>query len=109
MGYYRAIDSGVLDDVIGRFAEDACYERGGYPPILGAAGLREFYAEVRIIEEGEHLIDQVLVSGDNAAVTGTFSGRSRDGAVLQIGFADFFVFCRGLIQGRKTYFLIKGV
>ncbi|NYI99653.1 ketosteroid isomerase-like protein [Nocardioides thalensis] len=107
--YYRAVDAGDIEGVLECFAEDARYDRGGYPPLQGAADLRRFYAHDRVIASGRHRVERILVDGRTAAALGTFQGTSKSGDALDIRFADFFVFHDDLIGQRTTYFLTAGV
>lgn len=103
--YYAAVDSGDVDAVVACFSADATYRRPGYDPIVGEAGLREFYGGVRVIVSGAHTLDEVVVQGATAAVRGRFAGRLRDGSDSSVGFADFFTFDEaGRIRERRTYF-----
>ncbi|WP_307781357.1 nuclear transport factor 2 family protein [Agilicoccus flavus] len=104
-GYYTAVDSGDVDAVLACFSEDAVYRRPGYEPIVGSAGLREFYGGVRVISSGAHELDEVVVQGMSAATRGVFTGRLRDGSDTRVGFADFFGFDdAGRIRTRSTFF-----
>lgn len=109
LAYYKAVDSGNNEALLAMFHPDAVYHRGGYPPIEGAKALRDFYENVRIIAEGRHRLDSVIVAEDQVAVRGSFAGISRDGQSLSAEWADFFVLEGGLIKERFTYFFSGGV
>lgn len=109
LAYYEAVDSGDTHRVLSMFRPDAVYRRGGYAPIEGAAELRDFYDNVRIIDSGEHTVHSVICEGSRAAVRGRFDGVSRGGEQLAVEWADFFDYDGDLIRERTTYFFTAGV
>lgn len=103
--YYQTVDTRSAEDVVALFASTAVYRRPGYEPLVGSAELLAFYGGVRVIAEGHHTIDAVLVDGDQAAVQGRFDGVLRDGQRVGVRFADVFRFdADGLVAERDTYF-----
>lgn len=101
--YYRLVDAGAYDDLIGLFADDVRYDRPGQGTIEGIDALERFYREERPLSDGHHEVETVLVDDGTAAVRGTFSGR-QDGESVSLGFADFHTFDDdGLIAHRVTY------
>ncbi|MBW8485694.1 nuclear transport factor 2 family protein [Actinomadura parmotrematis] len=109
LAYYDAVDAGDNEALLAMFHPEAVYRRGGYPPIEGAAALRHFYENVRIIAKGEHAVDSAVWQGEHVAARGTFRGLSRDDEDLSAEWADFFTFEDGLIRHRTTYFFAPGV
>lgn len=108
--YYEAVDGGDVPAVLECFADDAVYRRPGYAPLRGREALERFYREERVIADGEHTLDAVVVQGRGAAVRGTFAGSLRDGRHVEIGFADFFIIDEhGRVAERHTYFERPGV
>ena len=89
--YYALVDAGDVDGVVGCFAEDAVYHRPGYAPMEGRAALAEFYGGERVIADGRHELDEVVVEGRRVAVHGRFVGTLKDGSAARVGFADFWV------------------
>lgn len=89
--YYALVDAGDVDGVVGCFAEDAVYHRPGYAPMEGRAALAEFYGGERVIADGRHELDEVVVDGRRVAVHGRFVGTLKDGSAARVGFADFWV------------------
>lgn len=89
--YYELVDAGDVEGVVGCFADDAVYHRPGYAPMVGAEALRAFYSGERVIADGRHVLDELVVDGERVAVHGRFSGTLRDGSAAQVGFADFWV------------------
>ncbi|NLE71169.1 MAG: nuclear transport factor 2 family protein [Actinomycetales bacterium] len=89
--YYELVDAGDVDGVVGCFAEDAVYHRPGYAPMEGRAALAEFYGGERVIADGRHELDEVVVEGRRVAVHGRFVGTLKDGSAARVGFADFWV------------------
>lgn len=103
--YYPTVDSGDAEAVAALFAEDAVYARPGYQPLRGRAAILAFYTGDRVIAEGRHTVDRVLVAGGRAAVQGRFDGVLKDGSEVAVEFADFFdVDDAGAFTERTTYF-----
>ncbi|WP_114202795.1 nuclear transport factor 2 family protein [Janibacter anophelis] len=103
--YYALVDAGDVDGVVGCFAEDAVYHRPGYAPMEGRAALAEFYGGERVIADGRHELDEVVVEGRRVAVHGRFVGTLKDGSAARVGFADFWVLDEAdRATERRTYF-----
>lgn len=103
--YYNAVDAGDVPALLDCFAADAVYRRPGYAPLRGREALERFYRGERVIAEGRHTLDAVVVQGRGAAVRGTFAGTLRDGRHVEVGFADFFTLDeQGRVAERHTYF-----
>jgi ketosteroid isomerase-like protein len=100
--YYERIDADDYEGVFDLFAEDVTYHRPGRPPIEGLDALRSFYREERPLSGGEHVVEAVVVDGDQAAARGRFVGE-QDGEAVAFGWADFHVFADGRIVERHTY------
>ena len=107
--YYDLVDSGDHETMLTLFADDVIYERGGTEPIRGIEAMRRFYAGERIIAQGRHELDQILVQGDWVVVRGRFNGRLKDGQEVAVRFADFHQVRDGRIQRRYTYFMDRFV
>jgi steroid Delta-isomerase len=105
LGYYDAVDQGSVEGVLKVFAPDATYHRPGYADMRDATQIEAFYRSKRRIVEGRHKVDRLVVDDDDVAVFGTFCGVLRDGARVDIGFADFFLLnSNGLVAQRRTFF-----
>lgn len=89
--YYELVDAGDVEGVVGCFADDAVYHRPGYAPMVGAEALHAFYSGERVIADGRHVLDELVVDGERVAVHGRFTGTLKDGSAAQVGFADFWV------------------
>lgn len=89
--YYEYVDSGDYESMFSLFADDVTYERPGQSILSGMAEFREFYREVRPLENGDHEVHEVVADGDTVAVRGEFTG-SQDGEEVSFGFADFHRF-----------------
>lgn len=98
--YYELVDAGDLEGLLALFHPEVRYERGGRPPIEGIHALRRFYEGERIIREGRHQLDAVLVEGDQVAVRGVFRGVLKTGEEVTVHFTDFHHFRDGLIWRR---------
>ncbi|MEW2624623.1 nuclear transport factor 2 family protein [Streptomyces sp. NPDC048106] len=107
--YYACVDAGKVDELVGLFAPDAVYERPGYPEMKGHSALTEFYESQRIIESGEHTLQQITADGTDVAVHGRFAGLLKDARRVELRFADFFTFADGLIARRTTFFYTRMV
>ncbi|MEW1902939.1 nuclear transport factor 2 family protein [Streptomyces sp. NPDC057242] len=101
---FQVVDSRTWDDLGEVFADDAVYERPGYPALEGLDRIRHFYEHERIIASGAHEVDQVTGGLAAAACWGRFRGASRDGTALDEGFADTYLVRDGKIAYRRTYF-----
>lgn len=89
--YYDLVDAGDVEGVLDVFAEDVVYHRPGYAPMVGRAALAAFYGGERVIADGRHTLEALLVDGSRVAVHGRFVGTLKDGREASVGFADFFV------------------
>jgi len=107
--YYQRVDAGDLEGLLALFHPEVRYERGGRDPIEGIDALRRFYESERLIREGRHQLDAVLVEGDQVAVRGVFRGILQTGEEVAVRFADFYRFRDGLIWRRYSYFMERFV
>ncbi|MFB6081335.1 MAG: nuclear transport factor 2 family protein [Halanaeroarchaeum sp.] len=100
--YYDGVDAEDYEAVFELFADDVTYHRPGQPAIEGMADFRSFYLEGRPLEDGEHVVHDVVVDGNTVAVRGTFAG-VQDGEEVSFGFADVHEFDGDRIVRRWTY------
>ncbi|ADU51924.1 protein of unknown function DUF1486 [Thermaerobacter marianensis DSM 12885] len=107
--YYQRVDAGDLEGLLALFHPEVVYERGGRPPIHGLDALRQFYIGERIVREGRHELERVLVEGPHVAVRGRFRGVLKSGEPVDVRFADFHHFRDGLIWRRYSYFMDRFV
>lgn len=89
--YYERVDAGDVAGVLDCFTDDAVYHRPGYDPMVGRESLAAFYGGDRVIADGRHSLDALLVDGNHVAVRGRFEGTLKDGSAARVGFCDFFV------------------
>jgi ketosteroid isomerase-like protein len=101
---FQIIDGGRWDDLGLVFAEDCVYRRPGYEALVGLTEIEHFYRHERIVDTGSHAVEGVVSGLGAAACWGRFSGRGRDGRMLDEGFADTYLVRDGLIVCRCTYF-----
>jgi ketosteroid isomerase-like protein len=102
---YELIDAGDIPAMLELFTEDATYRRPGYDPLVGRDELERFYRHERIISEGVHTPELVLVNGEHIAVHGRFRGMLKSGNSVEIEYAEFFtVTPEGRFATRETYF-----
>jgi len=103
--YYRLVDESDFAAVVGLFTPDCTYHRPGYDPIVGSFGLRRFFEEDQPIAGGRHDVTAIVADGDRIAVTGEFHGELRNGAPVDLKFADFFELAPdGRFARRDTFF-----
>lgn len=103
--YYQLVDAQDIAGLVDLFTADATYARPGYDTIVGHEGLSRFYAEERVIDDGQHVIQTLIAEDSRVAVNGEFHGRLRDGSDVHIRFADFFeLSVAGRFQRRDTFF-----
>jgi ketosteroid isomerase-like protein len=108
--FYRLVDLGDVPGLSALFTDDCAYHRPGYPPILGRHAMSHFYTHERVIREGTHELDVVVVDGNEAAVRGSFQGVLRDGSPVSHRFAEFFTLAAdGRFRGRETFFFTAHV
>jgi ketosteroid isomerase-like protein len=107
--YFRCVDAGDVEALLAVFADDAVYERPGYPPLEGIARIRAFYEGERVIDHGAHDVEGIVVEGDHAAAWGSFRGVSRAGAALEERWSDVYRFADGRIVYRRSHFFRPAV
>lgn len=101
--YYDLVDDEAYEELFELFSADIVYHRPGQEAIRGMDAFREFYEKDRPSEEGEHVIHDIIVEDDKAAVRGTFNGIQEESPV-EFDFADIhFLDGRGKIYERFTY------
>jgi len=105
---FRAVDARDWTALGSHFHPDLRYERPGFPPLLGRDQVLQFYREVRAIH-GAHQIEAIVIDGDAGASWGRFVGQKRDGAPVDIQYADCYRFRDGLLWRRKSYFFVPQV
>lgn len=105
--YYELVDEGDVPGLVALFGENAVYRRPGYPPLRGRDDLHKFYSGERVIKEGKHTLDTVVVGDDGVAVHGRFNGTLHSGEAVETRFADFFHFNPdGTFSRRDTFFFV---
>ncbi|WP_068265921.1 nuclear transport factor 2 family protein [Janibacter limosus] len=103
--YYDLVDAADVEGVLDCFADDAVYHRPGYAPMIGRDALGAFYGGERVIADGRHELDEMVVDGRRVAVHGRFVGTLKDGSAAQVGFADFWVLDeQGRARTRHSFF-----
>ncbi len=102
--YYELVDAGDLEAMYELFHDRIVYRRPGYAPIEGKRFFRDFYEAFRVIADGRHEVENLVIEGERVAVQGSFEGTLKDGSRTSLRFADFFVFHDMTIIRRDTYF-----
>lgn len=106
---FRVIDGRDWDRLPEFFAAEAVYERPGYEPFAGLERLDRFYRHERVIASGRHLLEAVVMDGDNAACWGRFVGVHKDGSPIDESFADFYRLAENRVVHRKSFFFRPAV
>ncbi len=103
---YARVDAGDVEGLLDLFSDDVVYDRPGYPSLVGRDAFERFYRTARVIREGVHVPDSVVVDGDGrVAVQGRFTGVLKDGRAVDLRYADFFrAGADGRFDRRDTYF-----
>jgi len=101
---FRTIDARRWTELPAFFDPEIHYERPGYAPIDGLAALLDFYANVRIVACGEHVLSGITAHETRAACWGVFRGVSVTGKALEERFADIYSIRAGRVVTRTTYF-----
>lgn len=103
--YYQLVDNGDVPGLLRLFRNDILYVRPGYTHLVGLDALQSFYETERMIADGLHRICSTVQGDEEIAVRGEFEGRLKSGALVSVGFSDFFRFDpNGLFVERRTYF-----
>jgi len=103
---FKAIDSHdwvALEDI---YHHDAVYERGGYVPFVGVNAIMEFYRTARVLATGEHRLDRIVTEDSCSACWGRFEGRKKNGADVNVMFADVYRVESGKIIFRRSHFFV---
>lgn len=106
---FDAIDSREFDRLHEVCHPEIVYERPGYEAFSGMERLLRFYRDERIIASGKHHLTAVLVNDTHGACWGRFVGKARDGADLDVEFADTYEIEDGKIRRRKSFFYVPAV
>lgn len=102
---FRKIDARDWEALPSSFADDVVYERPGYPPLVGREAVMRFYRHERVIADGEHQLERVVLDDGGGACWGRLVGVHRDGSPLDERFADVYTLDeQGRIKTRRSYF-----
>ncbi|MDT0328086.1 nuclear transport factor 2 family protein [Nocardiopsis lambiniae] len=102
---YARVDAGDIEGLLELFSDDVVYDRPGYPSIVGRDAFERFYRQARVIREGTHTPESVVVGADGVAVQGRFEGVLKNGRSVSLRYADFFGTAPdGRFRRRDTYF-----
>jgi steroid Delta-isomerase len=104
--YYAGLRSMDVEQFVAAFAEDAVvYHPVGFPPYLTNDTRREFYNRlVAIFAAVSVEPDQIIITGDEAAVKWTARGATRGGGSLLLGGIDIVTINdAGKVQHLRSY------
>ena len=105
--FYTKIDDHDIAAALACFAGTAVYRRPGFEELEGLSAIEDFYRQVRDVGNGRHVVEAAIGTGDEIAIRGRFEGYFRDGAPLQMRFADFWKFAQGKVIERNSYLFQK--
>lgn len=103
LNYYTTVDAKDIPAALACFASTAVYRRPGFAVFEGLTAIEAFYRQERDVGDGNHVVETILEGGDHVATQGHFDGFFRDGAPLQLRFADFWRFAEGEVVERNSY------
>lgn len=101
--YFDAMDRADPDIVRSDLSDSFTYTAGDGTTFEGRDSIARYISEVRSLSETDHRIDHLL-HGDGVAVAeGRVSGTGPDGATVEVGFSDLFVFDGEELGGITVY------
>lgn len=106
---FRAIDNRSWLVLAQYFDPAVRYERPGYATICGLDDLVLFYQDVRIIGDGEHIIEGIVTDEELGACWGEFRGFTRDRRPIKERYCDAYTFANGRILTRRSHFFRPAV
>jgi ketosteroid isomerase-like protein len=106
---FKAIDESDWGMLRKLFHEDIVYERPGYPFLTGIDRVLEFYQHERIIADGKHHLERIIVDNQTMACWGRITGLLKDGKEVNEGFADVYECEGGKVKFRRSYFFRPAV
>lgn len=101
---FSAVDTCDWRKLATLFHPEVVYERPGYEQFKGVDRLLHFYRCERVLANGSHLIDRVVIDGSNGACWGRFVGTKKDGSAVDELFVDVYTFEGERIIRRRSYF-----
>jgi ketosteroid isomerase-like protein len=101
---FATVDRGSWAEMAQLYTDDAVYHRPGFTPVIGRAGIVDFYERLRPIASGRHDLERVLIAPDQGFCWGTFVGTLRTGEAVTESFADWYAFGDNRIAERRTFF-----
>jgi ketosteroid isomerase-like protein len=101
---FDTVDARDWDKLRRYYAADCIYERPGFATIEGLNALIHFYAALRPIESGRHVLGRFIEQGERVCVAGRFAGALRSGTGIELQFMDMYLFDGPLIRYRQTFF-----
>ena len=107
---FEAIDARAWDRFEDIFQTGVAYFRPGYPPMNGLPELVRFYRNERIIAEGEHRLESVIIGeAGQIASWGHFSGVTRSGEKVSQDFSEIYDVVDGRVAQRRTFFYCPAI
>jgi ketosteroid isomerase-like protein len=106
---FAAIDAEQWDALPRFFHPEVIYERPGFPELRGLDRLLLFYRHQRPIAHGVHTVEGIAVQDGRGAAWGRVDCVMTDGTRTGVGFADVYLFERGVIRLRRTHFFVPAV
>jgi len=108
-GMFAAIDARDWDTLPAFFHSDIVYERPGYDSFVGCDRVMRFYRDERVIRQGVHTLDGIVVEKGRAAAWGSIDAVHVDGTPIKHSFADVYLLDQQTIKLRRSYFFVAAV
>ncbi|QHG18504.1 nuclear transport factor 2 family protein [Nostoc sp. ATCC 53789] len=106
---FCAVDSSDWDLLLKCFDKNIIYERPGYQPFIGLEKLLSFYKNDRIIADGKHKIEHIVIENNHGVCWGQFIGIHKNSSPINERFADVYSFENGKFKSRITHFFRPAV
>jgi ketosteroid isomerase-like protein len=106
---FQAIDARDWETLAGFFHPELVYERPGYESLVGAERVLRFYRDERIIADGIHELDGIIIENGAGACWGSMRGTLKDGSDAYVRFADVYAFEGPTLRRRTSYFFEPSV
>lgn len=106
---FEAIDARDWETLAGFFHPEIVYDRPGYESFVGAERVLRFYRDERIIADGIHDIEGIIIENGAGACWGSMRGTLEDGSNAHVRFADVYSFDGPALRKRTSYFFEPSV
>lgn len=101
---FLIIDARRWDNLDEVFTPDIEYHRPGYTCLAGIDSLKKFYAEIRVISSGQHVLYDIMADSKKGSCWGRFKGQTKSNETVAEDFAEWYEFNGLAISMRRTFF-----